>query len=124
MSYALIKACIEDQPATVAHLFAQTMAEKVGAAYDAILPQVGKQIGSGAAFDYDAINIQEAVAAPGSVDEVPLSQAQADMVGFTWNGQQYVPDKPPVQTGSKADATSMNGSLTGSGTIATGAVVS
>lgn len=61
MSYALIKACIEDQPATVSHLFAQTMAEKVGAAYEAILPQVGKQIGNGAVFDYDAINVvQEA----------------------------------------------------------------
>lgn len=52
--FAILKACMEDQPDEVNRLFSIAMAEKVGAGYDAIQQSVGRAIGRGERIDYDA----------------------------------------------------------------------
>lgn len=98
IGYNLLKACMEDQPATVMNTFSAMMAERIGVINDALPGLVGQTVGSTAAFDYDGI-MSNAIKA--------LDEWYAPVGG----GAEYAnPDTPDANLPKDTNAVGLDGS--------------
>lgn len=95
-NYALIKACVDQQPVTVAQVFNAIVAEKIHGIYDAMVPHVGR------AISYNNVNHDDIIATalhesgflPNmyAVDADPATPAASSKKKTGINGEKVVSD--------------------------------